>query len=319
MKSISLLSLVLLSSSMYAGEPTDVTLTNVQKLTSKEAEQLSQDLNDLTEWVKNPSDSLPACLTNVEIQEAALKMAIENNLSLNFSKSWAEAMVKEEADSLGSSSDLASQLGQTLTFATLNEKAVLKPFKNLENKKTAPLITSGKKALVLASKTYFAYQGYQKFKSDLTTKSEQDTKKPWTREHVIKGCAQAALNYAMKEYIIKNIPTVDGDGIVQNYVLSEVSKRLIKKFSPWKKEDALSDFVDITTDAIGLVKEYQKNAAATKKLIATELPRIEHNEEEINKLLIPVAIENYSELYAAIQAQKNQAALQEALAAAKKA
>ena len=86
-----------------------------------------------------------------------------------------------------------------------------------------------------------------------------EAKKPFGLLNIRDGVINYFINKITTGIIKNNIPQLikkDNEKVVQNFALEELNKRIIKKFSPFKKDDCVSDALDLTVTGYNLYNIY---------------------------------------------------------------
>lgn len=77
------------------------------------------------------------------------------------------------------------------------------------------------------------------------------------------GAFNWLINKVTTTILTEKLPSIipnDANKITQNFIIKELSKRIIKKFSPFKKDDCVSDAIDLAIDGHKLYKNLKNQA-----------------------------------------------------------
>lgn len=86
-----------------------------------------------------------------------------------------------------------------------------------------------------------------------------EAKKPFGLLNIRDGVINYYINKTTIGIIKKDIPQLikkDNEKVVQNLILNDINKRIIKKFSPFKKDDYVSEALDLTVTGYNLYNKY---------------------------------------------------------------
>lgn len=155
--------------------------------------------------------------------------------------------------------------------------------KEAQNIKENKLHEIKQNAVVLASKAILVYKNFtdsqkklseeNKIKLSIGSKCENPSveekkflaqQKYWGRENLYSGLINATIHYAVKKHVIPKLIENTNNKIINKFVLSEFAKKYIKRFSPFKKDDTVTDAFDLTVDGYDLYKDYKKLNTSTQ-------------------------------------------------------
>ncbi len=281
MKNLSLLSMILLGSSIYAAEP-------ISEQEAKALEEAKIALhNNIMEWEKSgyATNLTPTVLCSDEVNSTILNPALEKNITINFDGSWATALLKQEAESLGSSA-LAKNLGETLSLKTLQEEAVSTPQKNLEDKALEIKQNLRNNVIIIAAKIALAV-----FHDKI-----QETALPTTKKAFAGAFLRAVVDINLQGTLLSFVPKTSFQPVVE-FLTEQAVEETINPFLNARFDKAslgsnklVSTVVKIGYKAYTAIKKNQEDSEKIEALKTSEEARINNNKALINYLLINSAI-----------------------------